>query len=182
MSIFDSTQDYENPMRWTEALQQLKTVYATLKGQNMWDAIEPPKAESAMAAMQKEIAELKRRGKHEKEEGSQAEGDSTKKNPIKSHPAPKEGEAHKKIIDGKECSYCSKCRRWTFGSKQHTTEEHRTAAEIKAAKANGKESDSANLASAGSDASQDQSNASTLAMTTGFLMSAVDHCKMCADF
>lgn len=39
MSVFEQTQQFSEPMHWTEALQQLKAVYATLKGQNMWDAI-----------------------------------------------------------------------------------------------------------------------------------------------
>lgn len=184
MSVFERTQDFDNPMRWTEVLQQLKSVYATLKGQNMWEAIEPPKADAVMAAVQKEIAELKRCGKQDKEDSGKPEGETTKKNLIKSHPAPKEGEPTTKVIDRKECSYCSRCGRWTFGSKKHTTKEHRTAAELKAAKANAKKGESANVAADATKNNQDKdkSNTGTLAMMTGFFSHAVNHCKLTADF
>lgn len=176
MAIFRKTKSISDPMPWTQVIRELKATYHLLKAEKVWKAIEPPKAvDSALVALQKEVAELKRRDKQDKDTqaGSSQNGtDNSKKSPFKTTPAPKEGEANTKIIDGKECSYCGKCKRWTWGNKRHTTEEHRTAAEIKAAQgATSTEGASAKLAA---DTEVDETH--TLAMSSGFW------CQSLSDF
>lgn len=177
MTIYRKTKSIASPLTWTNAIRELKATYSLLKAEKMWKAIEPPKqsdSETVLAAMQKEIAELKRRGKHDKDEQenpSQDSSSSNKTNPFKSTPAPKEGESNVKTIGGKECTFCGKCKRWTWGDKRHSTEEHRSAAEIKAAKKEEGMSSAANTA-----ASPETEGAHTLAMSSGFW------CQSLSDF
>jgi len=43
---------------------------------------------------------------------------------------PKDNEVHTKTIDGVECAYCERCKRWTKGDKKHLTAQHKTKAEL----------------------------------------------------
>ena len=42
----------------------------------------------------------------------------------------KDGESLAKTINGQECTWCDKCRLWTSGEKQHTTEKHKLRSEL----------------------------------------------------
>ena len=46
---------------------------------------------------------------------------------------PGENEPAVKLVDGVEWKYCGRCRRWTSGTTKHSTEEHKTRAELQSA-------------------------------------------------
>jgi hypothetical protein len=179
MTLYRRTKSITAPLSWTNAIRELKTTYTMLKSEKMWKAVEPPKPDSALSAMQKDIAELKRRGKEDKENPSSGSGtggntDGSKKNIFKTTPPPKDGEPNLRIIEGKECSYCGKCKRWIWGPKRHTTEEHRSAAELKAAQpSESTPTASANTASANLSKGTE---GETLTMASGFW------CQVLPDF
>lgn len=189
MNIYQRSKSATNPITWTVVLRELKTVYNQLKGEGLWDAVEPPKTEtdSALAAIQRDIAELKRRGKTDREPGKSNNGSDKEKSSgerektiFQLTPPPKDGEPTVKIIDGKECTYCSKCG-WTYDRKRHSTEEHKTAAELKAIRKAKQSSESAKTAN---DSSQvdDKDDTGTLAMSSGFLLSSFDRLSTGTDF
>ena len=188
MAIYKRTSQSGRSISWQTAIRELKTAYTTLRNEGAWDAITPPKSstESALAAIQQELAELKRKGSEPNFNGgsnSAGSSDKTVKKPniFKTTPAPKEGESNHKIIEGKDCTWCGICKRWIYGPRRHSTEEHKTRAELNAAKAPS-DGEKASVAAEGSTKPDERSGTSTLSMSSGFWAGANSTCKFASDF
>ena len=143
IQVHDTVDDNFHAMTWDSVVRTLKTKYQSLKGQGLWTPqITNKKKESELSGLHAAINKLAA-----KVDGSSGEGGgaSTSEGPrcygcgelghlsrdcpknrssSGSRTPPKDGEPHTKTVDGASHSWCSICRRWTTGSKEHPTDKH----------------------------------------------------------
>ena len=115
---------------WNKAIKELKESYNKNVGFGLWPAVAKTKADAiaqhdekvfkAMAAQLNVLEQtIKSMGA-----GKTPESATPGKAAGPRRTPPKEGEPTKKLVDGVWNEWCSKCRYWTFGDKQHNGDTH----------------------------------------------------------
>jgi hypothetical protein len=113
---------------WEQVVAEAEDTYRNLVTQNLWVAA---KANKEVAALMAENAALRSQlqakspvpAPDSKSPVVDAPSNESK-NKIRRTP-PKDGEPTTKTMFGMEHKYCAKCRRWTYGTKIHSTDEHK---------------------------------------------------------
>jgi hypothetical protein len=144
LSIHDLVDEKPTAMEWEEIVRVLKAKYTSLEGQDLWTPTSNTKpAESVLdglhAAINKLAAQVDggpngqgsmqcwtcNQYGHSKADCPQNRSNGSSGAAAGSRRvAPAEGAPATKVVNGVSFSWCSRCRYWTKGAKEHTTATH----------------------------------------------------------
>jgi hypothetical protein len=139
IKIHDDVDEDSRAMTWDSVVRTLKTKYQSLKGQGLWTPqATSKKKDDELSGLHAAILKLSAKVASGSSEQGGAEGvrcygcgelghlsrDCPKARSSGARTPPKDGDPQVRTVDGASQSWCSICRRWTTGKKEHPTSKH----------------------------------------------------------